>query len=322
VLLCGDDDQRAAVELAGGLGAVDELPQPSQRCLRVAVVAVVDPQPATGAVLAGLGDVGAQLVDDQSDAARGDPGDPLPALGVRRAVVVGPEQRVDEEPRDVDVARVNGGQAVHEGVAEVEVGAVRLVGQLAQLRVALALGDLHRVRLGLAAVGGLLLLGDGRDLRVQLVVGAPDGALDEFAVERAVDDDRPAAIELDQHRGGASLVDVGVGEPDRRQAVSVAVQLPVQLLRLAVELLSLLAQPQLADIVRARRVQVGGEHPAVAGIGQGGVEHPARLANEALRGSGVAIVEVGDHGTQQVGRDGADRTQLVDGSQGDDALAD
>jgi hypothetical protein len=38
------------------------------------VVAVVDAQPAAAAVLARLGDVGAQLVDDQAHAAGGDAG--------------------------------------------------------------------------------------------------------------------------------------------------------------------------------------------------------------------------------------------------------
>ena len=85
VLLGGDHDERAAVELAGGLGAVDELPQPRDRGLRVAVVAVVDAQPAAAAVLARLGDVGAQLVDDEPDAAGGDAGDALAGLRVGRA---------------------------------------------------------------------------------------------------------------------------------------------------------------------------------------------------------------------------------------------
>jgi hypothetical protein len=35
-----------------------------------------------------------------------------------------------------------------------------------------------------------------------------------------------------------------------------------------VQLLGLLAEPQLGDLVRARRVQVGGEHPVVAGMGE------------------------------------------------------
>jgi len=59
VLLGGDDDQRAAVELASALAGVDVLPQPCDRGLRVAVLAVVDPQPAAAAVLARLRDVGA-----------------------------------------------------------------------------------------------------------------------------------------------------------------------------------------------------------------------------------------------------------------------
>ena len=56
--------------------------------------------------------------------------------------MVGAQQRVDEEPRHRQVGRVDGGEVVDERVPEVRVGAVRLVGQLAQLRVALALqGD-------------------------------------------------------------------------------------------------------------------------------------------------------------------------------------
>ena len=57
-------------------------------------------------------------------------------------------------------------------------------------------------------------------------------------------------------------------------------------------------------------------------VGQCGVEHPAGLAGEALGGPGVAVVEVGDHGVEQAGGDLADRAQLVDGGQVDDALAD
>jgi hypothetical protein len=43
VPLGGDHDERAAVKLAGGLGAVDELPQPGDRLLGLLGVAVVDP---------------------------------------------------------------------------------------------------------------------------------------------------------------------------------------------------------------------------------------------------------------------------------------
>jgi hypothetical protein len=43
VLLGGDHQERAAVELAGARGTLDELPQPRERRLRVAVPAVVDP---------------------------------------------------------------------------------------------------------------------------------------------------------------------------------------------------------------------------------------------------------------------------------------
>jgi hypothetical protein len=43
---------------------------------------------------------------------------------------------------------------------------------------------------------------------------------------------------------------------------------------------------------------------------------------EPLGGPRVAVIEEGDHGLQEVGRDGADRAELVDGGQVDDALAD
>jgi hypothetical protein len=77
VLLGGEDDQRAAVELARARRAVKEPPEPRECGLRVAVVTVVVPEPPARAILARLGDVAAQLVDDEADAARGDPGDPL-----------------------------------------------------------------------------------------------------------------------------------------------------------------------------------------------------------------------------------------------------
>jgi hypothetical protein len=153
-------------------------------------------------------------------------------------------------------------------------------------------------------------------------VGALDRALDELAVERAVDDDRPALLELDQDAGCARLIDVAVGEADLGRAVGVAVELLVQFLRVGVELLGLLAEAELGDLAPAGGVQVGGEDLAVAGVRERGVEHPAGLAGEALGGPGVAVVEVGDHGVEQVGGDLADRAELVDGGQVDDAFAD
>jgi len=108
VLLGRDHDQRAAVELARCLGAVDELPQPGERGLRVALLAVVVAQPSAGALLARLGDVAAQLVEDEPNAAGGDPGDPLAGLRVRGPVVVGAQERVDELGRRRDYAEETG----------------------------------------------------------------------------------------------------------------------------------------------------------------------------------------------------------------------
>jgi hypothetical protein len=64
--------------------------------LRVAVVAVVDAQPSAAAVFARLGDVGAQVLDDEPDAAGREAGDALAGLRVRRLVVIAAEQGVDE----------------------------------------------------------------------------------------------------------------------------------------------------------------------------------------------------------------------------------
>jgi hypothetical protein len=83
---------------------------------------------------------------------------------------------------------------VDERVPEVEVGAVGLLGQLAQLGVALALGDRDRVGRRLAGARGPLVLGGRGGLGLELVVAALDRALDELAIQRAVDDDRPAAL--------------------------------------------------------------------------------------------------------------------------------
>jgi pimeloyl-ACP methyl ester carboxylesterase len=92
------------IDLLGFSRAVDELPQPRDRGLRVAVLAVVEAQPAATAVFAGLRDVRAQFVDEEPHAAGGDAGDPLPGLGVRGLVVVGAQQRVHELGRARDYA--------------------------------------------------------------------------------------------------------------------------------------------------------------------------------------------------------------------------
>jgi hypothetical protein len=116
-----------------------------------------------------------------------------------------PTSAQGKEPRHRHVGRVDGGEVVDQRVPEIAVGPVGLVGQLAQLPVAFALRDGDQVRRRLAGARGLLLLGGGLGLGLQLVVGAPDRDLDELAIERPVDDDRPAAVELDQRPGGTGL---------------------------------------------------------------------------------------------------------------------
>ena len=176
------------------------------------------------------------------------------------------------------------------------------------------LGGDHHQRAAVELAGGLRA--------VEVVVGALDRGLDELAIQRAVNDDRPAALELDQHTRRARLVDVLVADAQLRRAVCVAVGLLVERFGLLVELLGLLAQAQLGDLLAAGAVQVGSEHFAVTAVGQGGVEDPAGLPGQALGGPGVAVVEVGDHGVEQAGRDVTDRAELVDGGRVDDPVAD
>jgi hypothetical protein len=136
---------------------------------------------------------------------RRDAGDPLAGLRVGGAVVVGAHERVDEDPCHRHVGRVDGGEVVDQRVPEIGVGAVRPVGQLAQLRVALAPRQSDRVRARRAGTRRLLLLGGGLGLGLQFVVGSLDRGLDELAVERPVDDDRAPAFELDQHARSRAL---------------------------------------------------------------------------------------------------------------------
>ena len=82
--------------------------------------------------------------------------------------------------------------------------------------------------------------------------------------------------QLDEHAGGARLVDVLLGEPDRRRPVRVAVELLVQRLGLGEQRRGCLPEPQLLEFPRADLVQVRGEHLAV-GVTQRLPEHPSRI---------------------------------------------
>ena len=136
----------------------------------------------------------------------------------------------------------------------------------------------------------------------------------------AVNDQRPAALELDHHPGGAGLVDLRLAEADVG-AVGVAVELAGELDRSLIQRLGLLAQPQRGDVVRVDAAEVRGEHLAV-GLAQRGVQHPARLARQPLGGPLVAVGQVGDQRVQQRRRDVADGAQLLDAAEGDLAGAD
>jgi hypothetical protein len=71
-------------------------------------------------------------------------------------------------------------------------------------------GDRIRGPLTVAAAVGLLLRGALSDLDLELVDGTGDRLLDQLPIQRPIDDQRVAAVELDHHAGGARLVDLRV----------------------------------------------------------------------------------------------------------------
>ncbi len=181
---------------------------------------------------------------------------------------------------------------------------MRLVGDLAHALTVLALCLRGRVRgrpaALLALAGGLALLLARGDLGLQLGHGAGDRRLDQLAVQRAVDDDRRRALELDHHARGAGLVDLAVVEP-HVDVVGVAVQRAGQLAGALIRRLGLLAELELGDLVAVdAAAQVFGEHLAVA-LAQRAVEHPARLAGQALGRPLVAVGHVRDQRVEQLG---------------------
>ena len=204
---------------------------------------------------------------------------------------------------------------------------MRAPGELARLRAVLDVGLLARRALPLAGAGGLALALLGRALGragAQVLDGARHRRLDELAVDAAVED-HLRAVELQQHAGGARLVELGLAEPDRRRPVRVAVQLAVQRLGLRVERGRLLAQLQLGDLVLVQRAagQLGEQH---AGAVREHLAHqPARVARQ-LRAQRVALGRgLGEHlGDQrrELRRDGLDLQQRVDPGRRDLAAAD
>jgi hypothetical protein len=72
----------------------------------------------------------------------------------------------------------------------------------------------------------------------------------------------------------------------------------VELLRLDVQILGLLPEPQLCDLSRADLTQVSREHLDLP-VAQGGVQDPTRLASEALRCPLVSVREERNDRVQQ-----------------------
>jgi hypothetical protein len=126
-------------------------------------------------------------------------------LGVGRVVVIGTEEGVDElgRSRAVHVGGVHGREVVDEGAAELEVGA-QAWSVSSRSR---GLRSRSAVVTGSAAV--VLASADFFSLATAAPLASSSswvrliGPLDELPVERAVDGDRPAALELDQDVSGA-----------------------------------------------------------------------------------------------------------------------
>jgi hypothetical protein len=169
-------------------------------------------------------------------------------------------------------------------------------------------------------LGGLACLRDLGHPDSQVLDSPLDRLLGQLSVQRPVDDDRPGVLELDEHSGSAGLVDVALGEPHRWRAVCVTVKLLVQRGGFVEQCLGLLAQPQISDLVAVELGQMGCEHLARAAAKRG-VDHPSRLACEALGRPLVAVPQVADHGFEQLRADLADAAQLLDGGKRDHPLA-
>jgi hypothetical protein len=93
-----------AEKLARGFGAVDELPQPRDRLLGLARVAVVDPERTLTAVLARFGHIRAELLHNEPNPARSELCDPVARLGVGALIVVRAQKAVCELGRRRDYA--------------------------------------------------------------------------------------------------------------------------------------------------------------------------------------------------------------------------
>ena len=97
-------------------------------------LAVVDPQPPALPVLERLGHVGAKLADHQADSAHGKTQHPLarsgrrPSRGSRRPEAVNAKKRATSMSDGSTV-----GQPVQQPGAEIEVDAMGLLGEIAQL---------------------------------------------------------------------------------------------------------------------------------------------------------------------------------------------
>ena len=134
----------------------------------------------------------------------------------------------------------------------------------------------------------------------------------ELAVQVAVDNDRVAVVELDQHASGACLVDLCRAELHARRPVGVAVELAVQLLGLRISCGDLLAEAQLPDLVLAERAEVGGKHRGL-GFAERLGEHPAGIAREPPGvGCAAVAVEERDQRVERAVGDLADRGQLIE----------
>ena len=235
MLLGGDHHERAAVELAGGLRAVDELPQPGERGLRVAVVAVVDAQAAAAAVLARLGDVGAQLVDRRAGCRRRRSARSAPRSACTASCRG--RRRAARRRRTARRRCRSGRRLVRLWISACPRSRLAPCAWSVSSRSCASRSRLATVTGSagcLAGARGLLLLGGGRrpwpasSSWVRLIAVLTSSRYSG----RSTMIGRPA-LELDQHAGGARLVDVVVGEADLRRAVGVAVELLVQLLGVA-----------------------------------------------------------------------------------------
>ena len=161
----------------------------------------------------------------------------------------------------------------------------------------------------------------GGELRGQGLLLAGHRREQQFAVQVAIGDEGVVAAELQQHSGGAGLVDLDIVERDLDARVGVGQHLALEVLDLREQPFDLLAERHARQVVRAHAADADRERLRGARARDRPRDEPPGVACE-LAAVARVLDDVRDGGVQQRRGRLADSEQRVDGGQRDDALPD